>query len=780
VFSSKHGQSPWHPKVLSNLFVRISKHGMTDQTTGITHCIAAWLVRWRWPLLAATLALTLLGIWPASHLQFDVTITNLFPPNDPVLLAYQEGIRRFGNAELVVVAYTDPDLLTTDGLTRLHRLAESFRELKPVGVQGVTCLAEMPWPRNPLDPTPLYAQIGRLGLSGEEVKKELLKSELFRNVLLGDDGQTAALSLSIRSEHTESERRRLVAGIRQRADANRFQTVVAGAPVLTHDAAVLVDQDSRKLGWVSTLALLVVLGIMFRRVRWVLLPLAVVHVTLVWTSALFWLLATQLSMVSTTLTALVTVIGVAGIVQVTARYREERQQADAPGALLTTMSVSGPAVFWASLTTAAGFASLLLSSIVPVRDFALMMATASMLVFVVSAAIGPGFVLFGRRPSDPGAAPGEKQIERMLDATMDWSLARPRQVGVVVVLLLATTVAGIFRIRTETDFTRNFRQGSPVVEAYQFVEERLAGAGTLELEFDAPDGYTPELAERLRRLEARLRETPHLTKVLGLVDLLDFFDTGITGRLSQWMSPKTSVNSKLWMLNRQWPDLVPSFWNEKEKQMRLRLRAREQATSEVKTELIATVERIGCEVLDRPDAPAHVRVTGVYPLLNHLVSGLMADQLNTLLSATAAVFAIMCVALRSFRLAVVGLFPKIGPILMVLGAMGWLGVPVDMGTPVIASVSIGISVGFSIHYLYRFRQDRLAGMPFDEALHATHRRVGSAMVLSNLALVVGFTAMGLSNFVPTVHFSILAAVALIGGLAGNLLLLPLLLKWVSR
>ena len=174
-----------------------------------------------------------------------------------------------------------------------------------------------------------------------------------------------------------------------------------------------------------------------------------------------------------------------------------------------------------------------------------------------------------------------------------------------------------------------------------------------------------------------------------------------------------------------------------------------------------------------------MRVTGTYPLLNHLVSSLMSDQLNTLLVATAAVFSIMYIALRSIRLAVVGLVPKIGPILMVFGAMGWLGVPIDMGTPMIASVSVGISVGFSIHYLYRFRQERLAGVPFDQALCATHCRVGVAMVFSNLALVVGFAALVLSNFIPTIHFSILADVALIGGLAGNLLVLPLLLKWIS-
>lgn len=749
---------------------------MADESPNLTHRIAAWLVRWRLWLLVVLLALTVVVIWPSGQLRFDLTITNLFPPDDPVLLAYQNGFKQFGGAELVVVAYTDPELLTAQGLTQLSQFAETFRDLKPLGVEGVTSLAEARWPLAPLDPTPLFARVGKHGESREKLKTELLKCELYRNVFLGDDGQTTAISIMIRPEYTEQERKRLIAAIRERAARNPLPTVVAGGAVLTHDAAVLVEQDSRTLSWVSTLALIVVLAILFRKARWVLLPLLVVHVTLFWTRAVFWLVDAHLSMVSTALTALVTVVGVASVVQVTARYREERERADAAEALLRTMSAVGPAVFWASLTTAAGFGSLVISSISPVRNFALMLSLASMLVFFVTAALVPGVVMFGKRASDPGAAPGERHIERLLEATMEGSLARPRLVAGVVVVLLVFTVAGVFRIRAETDFTRNFRRSSDVVRAYTFVERRLGGVGTMELEFSVPSGFTPELADRLRKLEARLRELPSLTKVLGLVDVIDFFDVGAAGALDRWMSPKVSLASKLWVLDQQRPDLVPMFWNEKEKQMRLMLRAREQASSAAKNELIATVERIGRETLGEPNAPASVRVTGAYPLLNHLVSSLMSDQLNTLLLVTAAVFSILCIALRSIRLAIVGLVPKVGPILMVLGAMGWLDVPIDMATPMIACVSVGISVGFSIHYLYRFRQERLAGVPFDEALRATHRRVGTAMVFANLALVVGFTALALSNFIPTVHFSILANVALIGGLAGNLLVLPLLLK----
>ena len=756
---------------------------MPNRVPTLTERISERLIEWRWPALVIALGVTVAGFWPSTQLLFDAAITNLFPPDDPVLVAYQQSLDIFGGAEVVVVAYTDPDLLTPEGLDRVQQLASGFRELKELGVIDVASLADARWPEAPLDGRTLVEQVQSRNLTREQLKDSLCNTELYRNLVIGDDGVTTAIAMTLRPKRDDLERKNLIAGIRRRAAESRFPAVVAGGPILTHDAAVLVDEDSTRLGWVSTLALLLVLGILFRRLRWVILPLAVVHVTLVWTKAFLWLCSTQLSMVSTTLTALVTVIGVASVVQVAARYREERERAQARDALWRTMSSAGPAVFWASLTTAAGFASLLVTSIVPIRNFAIMLSLASLLVFFVTATLVPGVVLWGRKPSDPGAAPGERQVERALETMMDWSLRRPWQVSLVATALLVFTLAGIFRIRTETDFTRNFRRSSDVATAYDFVEQRLGGAGTLNLEFSAAQGLNSELLEQLRTLETQLRQNTHLTKVLGLVDVLDFFDAGATGSMTRLLDRVSSVfgtpsglEAKLAVLNKQRPDLVPTFWHEDQKVMRIMLRAREQAPSETKDSLIAFVAQTAQNNMPESSGPDVVRVTGVYTLLNHLVSGLMSDQLHTFLLASVSVFTIMCLALRSIRLAIVGLVPKLGPVLMVLGAMGWLGVPIDMGTPMIASVSVGISVGFSIHYLYRYRQERIAGLSFDDALRSTHRRVGGAMVFSNLALVIGFAVLSLSNFVPTVHFSLLADVALIGGLAGNLLVLPLLLK----
>ena len=111
--------------------------------------------------------------------------------------------------------------------------------------------------------------------------------------------------------------------------------------------------------------------------------------------------------------------------------------------------------------------------------------------------------------------------------------------------------------------------------------------------------------------------------------------------------------------------------------------------------------------------------------------------------------------------------------------MGWIGLPINIATAMIASVSMGLTVDSSIHYLAGYTQARRRGLSFAAALKETHQGVGLALVFANLALVAGFSVLALSHFIPLVYFGILVSVAMIGGLMGNLVLLPLLLRLVD-
>jgi predicted RND superfamily exporter protein len=170
-------------------------------------------------------------------------------------------------------------------------------------------------------------------------------------------------------------------------------------------------------------------------------------------------------------------------------------------------------------------------------------------------------------------------------------------------------------------------------------------------------------------------------------------------------------------------------------------------------------------------------------LLAQLVDRMLADQWLTFAIAAAGIFALLSFAFQSPLLAAVALVPNGLPILVVLGLLGWAGVRINMGTAMIAAVSLGLSVDSSIHYIARFRR-HLADGGLTAALETAHRTAGRAMIFSTLALAIGFLALTTSGFMPTVSFGWLSCLTLLGGLAGNLVVLPVLLAllapWLTR
>lgn len=218
--------------------------------------------------------------------------------------------------------------------------------------------------------------------------------------------------------------------------------------------------------------------------------------------------------------------------------------------------------------------------------------------------------------------------------------------------------------------------------------------------------------------------------------------------------------------------------------MRIMLRSRERQPAASKRWIIEAVGREAAQS-SLGDGNNAAEPTGVFVLLAGLVDRLLADSWLTLGVAVAGIFFLLAVAFRSPLLAMVALVPNLLPIVFVLGALGWAGLKINMGTAMIAAVSMGLSIDSSIHYIAAWgqrdpspasRRDPLGGaVSIRGALDLAHDTAGRAIVFATLALVVGFLALCSSEFLPTVSFGGFAAVTLLGGMLGNLIVLPVLL-----
>ena len=138
----------------------------------------------------------------------------------------------------------------------------------------------------------------------------------------------------------------------------------------------------------------------------------------------------------------------------------------------------------------------------------------------------------------------------------------------------------------------------------------------------------------------------------------------------------------------------------------------------------------------------------------------------------------MTTAFRSVRIGFVSLLPNIFPVAIVMGILGWTGSRVNIGTAMITSVSMGLTVDSTIHYITAFERARKQNS-VQNSLHIAHASAGRAMVFAHLALVAGLLVLTASRFVPLVYFGALLSLSMVGGVFGDLVLLPLLLRWTT-
>ncbi|MCA9040585.1 MAG: MMPL family transporter [Planctomycetaceae bacterium] len=723
--------------------------------------------------------------WPvANRISFDQSIESMYAEENVYLQNYVHSREWFGGDEFVILVNQNPELFEN----------EADLELKEKSIEEIYALVEQLTGEHPeeyeeeLDPEAV--QPGETGgvtgiehnsmqnlasaLDFKHTRKRV--TSLIEGILIGEDRETNAVVMRLIPEgKSPVSRGETIEEIKQIAAEQPRQTYVVGEPVQIHEMFQYVEEDGQTLFYASLGLLGLILLAFFRSLRWVLLPVTMCLFSIKGTEALLVMSHAQLSMVSSMLNSLVTIIGIATITHIAVHYLAARESLPAVESLAKTLQKLLPAILWTCATTAVGFGALLSSQIRPVQSFGIMMALATVLVLISVLLFVPGGVLLraGNKTTTLPADSTSKssRLGNLLHRQAALLERHPLgiTVGFGVVLLLAGI--GFSRLTVETDFSRNFRESSPIIQSLNFVESHLGGAGNWEINFPAPTEIDEDFLERVGKVSDQLREIrigegTTLTKVISLADGMN--------SIPKIPIVASTLQKRMALLNGFQKNFVSSLYNAEAGRMRIVLRAKERQSSELKLQLIAAAQKVVAKEF------GEATPTGLYVLLAYLIESLLSDQLTSFLLAGIGIFLMMSLAFRSPLIGLISLVPNLFPIVVVIGFMGWIGLPINIATAMIASVSLGLTVDSSIHYLASYRRERKLGANFQEAINRTHQATGKALVYANFALIAGFSVLTLSHFIPLIYFGILVSLAMLGGLAGNLFLLPVLLKVLDR
>ena len=494
---------------------------------------------------------------------------------------------------------------------------------------------------------------------------------------------------------------------------------MAGRGPIIVDSKRYMESDVRRFLWLTPVLIVLILFYVFRTFRGIVLPLCVSGLAVLWTFGLFAATGGQVSLPITMLPTLVSVICLSDTIHILAHYYEHA--AESPSrrdALVRTMSFMVRTCFLTTLTTAVGIGSLGLTGMRSLEVFALWSAIGIVISFILSIIVMPATLAMLPRPTDKTHV---RLRESLSSRAMRGAVAITRTRPVVLALVVLGCVAigaGLFRIELDTRFSSNIPQTAPSWQASQLLKEKLSGTSVLHVVLEGGE-YAFEEPTALRsvdELQRFLTAQAEINYATSVADLIAETHQQFAGGDTSGLPDDGRVITDYFVYLSQ-TELLDRMANADRSRVVLFAAMNEMGTS-AQIELLKRIDAWGAEHLP---SGLTLHTTGTAKLFATTSHRLVTGQVRSLSFTFLALTLILMIALRSPRLGLISMIPNTIPVLLTLGAMGYLGIPLGTSTIMISCVAIGIAVDDTIHFLSRYLHEaRISDDPY-RVDHPEHR-----------------------------------------------------------
>ena len=779
------------------------------------------------------------------NFKLDASSDALLLESDQDLQIFRQVNERYESRDFLFVTFTPYSDLFSDGpLKTIKILRDELRELK--GVDSVVSLLDVPLVKivggTLSEVAKTYQTLESDEIDRAQAKEELRTSPIFRELVLSADGQTTALQVFLESNtrHREFQKKRNVLLQRQHAgelDAHgqreltevlaeyerlktlsdrqsheligNIRTVMAkhftagelhlgGVSMITDDMITFIKNDLIVFGTGVFAFLVIMLTTLFRKLRWVLLPLASCVFAGLLMVGLLGLTGWRVTVISSNFISLMLIITMSMNVHLVVRYRQLNFVNPGWDQLRlvreTTERMVRPC-FYTALTTILAFASLVVSGIKPVIDFGWMMTIGLAVTFLTSFLLFPALLMLLPRIEEN---PPQKEA-RLTGILARFTVHRGSMVLVIALVLALLGGLGMAKLEVENSFTNYFSDSTEIYRGLKLIDDKLGGTMPLDIvlkfnfadeeelgdenEFDdlfgnievdpSDEWFTVERVDQIEQIHDYIQSLPAVGKVLSLTSVL---------RVAEELNEGQEFDTfQLAVVYKRLPEelrksLLDPYISIDDDEARITMRIMD---SRKDLRRKALLEQIRMDLTEKlAGTKTEVQITGLLVLYNNMLQSLFQSQIMTLGVVMAGIAGMLLILFRSFSLAIIGIIPNVLAAAVILGLMGWLRIPLDMMTITIAAITVGIAVDNSIHYIYRFREELSAIGDYTKTLHHCHTNIGRAVFYTATIIVVGFSILVLSNFIPTIYFGLLTALAMLIALLAALTLLPkLILLW---
>jgi uncharacterized protein len=574
---------------------------------------------------------------------------------------------------------------------------------------------------------------------------------------------------------------------------------LSGIPMIADDLISFVKKDITVFGSGVFIFIIITLWFIFRDIRWVVFPLLSCFLSIAIMVGMLGYLNWKVTVISSNFISLMLILTMEINIHYVERYKQ--LQAEFPKkkenylTYLTTTKIFTP-ILYAVLTTALAFLSFIFCDIKPVIDFGWMMTLGLFISLFVSMILLPYLIIKFK----PKATPiHESKDSKLAEIFASIALNQRLLVLTFSTIILILSIYGLTRLKVENSFINYFDKKTEIYQGMKLIDEKLGGTTPLEiiLKFKDSDSksnksdddffqgsdsneykdsywFTNFRVNNIVNVHQYLETLPEIGKVLSFYSVLQ-------------LGEKINDNKKLGplemaILYSKLPDdikksIVTPYVSIENNEARISLRIIDSNPNLNRKELLIKIQKDLEEKLKLNKD--EFKITGILVIFNNLLQSLFDSQIKTLGITFAGIFILLLILFKSLSWSIVAAIPNFTAALFILGSLGLFNIPLDMMTITIASITVGIAIDNSIHYIYRFREEYKLNKNYKKTIEICHKSVGKAIVNASLTIVFGFSILIFSNFIPSIYFGIFTGLAMLTAMTLVLTLMPQLIAIIK-
>lgn len=738
-------------------------------------------------IVLLTAVLSIIAAINIPKLKFDADLSNLIPKDDPVIKELEAATDEFGSQSLILVAIRTDNIYQAKTLKKIGQLADNI-----VLIDGV---AEVISPFNAevvessewgMEIVPLSAYLPQ---STAEINayRERINSSPYKDILISPDEKAAVIMIKPDASLEPGKESHLAAQLSELV--NKYNSpeeiYVVGDVYSAYYAENAMKKDVLLLTPLVFLVLAAVLYLGFRSLQGVLLPMITVALSSVWAVALMALLGVKMSIITVLVPVILLAIGSAQGIHILNRYYSYLTQGqEKKEAVLNTMQELTYPILMTSLTTAAGFISLLSSPIPPIKHFGLFTAFGVVIAMILSLCLIPAilFLLPAKKTAPIYIKDSEKKrdVGQIIGQIGFW-IANHSTLTILFYALI--TILGItlsFNLKTESNMLRYFEKNSPVIRGTDIVENQFGGTLQLTIVVDTKESNgvkDPKLLKKLEDIEEYLITVPNVSHAKSLATIVKEINQAFSGEY-QLPESQEAVAQELLLYSLQGGSNLEYFTNYDFSKTVVTARVLNAGSEEIKT-VIKTIDNY-LSHQNGKDKSIAVSLTGMPKVIYRVMDQFARSQILSLATSSVLVAIIVALIMKSLLYGFLSILPLVITIAINFGFMGAGNIPLDAVTSMIAGIAIGIGVDYSIHYITTYLKEAKTEKNSRNIALKSGLKSGNGIFLNALTLFLGFLVLLVSNFRAIKLFGFLTALTMLISSFTALTLLPAILSWHTR